>query len=151
MLKSNRIAIAALILGAVISGPALAQFKNAQHAVTYRQAAFTVMGKHFASLGAMVSGKAPFDAAKVKADANVVALVSTLPWSGFGPETENIKSDAKMEVWLEKATFEQGAQRLTAATAELAKAAQTGNIDQIKQAFGATAKSCKACHDAYRD
>jgi cytochrome c556 len=139
------------ILALACAAPAMAQFKNAKHAVEYRQAAFTVMGKHFASLGAMVSGKAPFDAAKAKADAQVVAMVSTLPWSGFGPETEDVKSDAKMEVWLEKTTFEQGAQRLTKAAADLATAADSGNLDQIKLAFGATAKSCKACHDSYRN
>jgi cytochrome c556 len=150
-MKSTRAVIVSLALGVACTAPAWAQFKNAEHAVKYRQAAFTVMGKHFASLGAMASGKAPFDAAKAQADASVVAAVSALPWSGFGPETETIKSDAKMEVWLEKTAFDQGAQRLTAATAELAKAAQTGNLDQIKQAFGATAKTCKACHDSYRD
>lgn len=148
---STRAIIVSLALVVAGTTPAWAQFKNAEHAVKYRQAAFTVMGKHFASLGAMVSGKAAFDAAKAKEDASVVATVSALPWSGFGPETEDIKSDARMEVWLEKTAFDQGAKRLTAATAELAKATQTGNLDQIKQAFGATAKTCKACHDSYRD
>lgn len=150
-MTSTRIAIASAALGMALSAPAWAQFKNADHAVEYRQAAFTVMGKHFASLGAMVNGKAPFDAEKAKLDANVVAMASTLPWSGFGPETEDIKSDAKMDIWLEKDKFDQGSQRLTAATAELAKAAQTGDLGLIKNAFGATAKSCKACHDSYRD
>jgi cytochrome c556 len=37
-----------------------------------------------------------------------------------------------------------------AETAKLASAAKTGNLDAIKAAFGATAASCKACHDAYR-
>jgi len=34
---------------------------------------------------------------------------------------------------------------------KLDAAAKTGNIDQIKVAFGAAAQSCKACHDAYRN
>jgi cytochrome c556 len=34
--------------------------------------------------------------------------------------------------------------------AKLDAAAKTGNVDQIKVAFGAVGQSCKACHDAYR-
>jgi cytochrome c556 len=33
---------------------------------------------------------------------------------------------------------------------KLAQAAQSGNMDDIKAQFGATAKSCKAYHDKYR-
>ena len=35
------------ILALACAAPAMAQFKNAKHAVEYRQAAFTVMGKPF--------------------------------------------------------------------------------------------------------
>jgi cytochrome c556 len=28
---------------------------------------------------------------------------------------------------------------------------KTGNLDQVKKAFGATGQACKACHDDYRD
>lgn len=34
--------------------------------------------------------------------------------------------------------------------AKLNVAAKTGNIDAIKAAVVETARSCKACHDAYR-
>jgi cytochrome c556 len=30
-------------------------------------------------------------------------------------------------------------------------AAKTGNLDNIKTAFGATGASCKACHDVFQD
>jgi cytochrome c556 len=29
-------------------------------------------------------------------------------------------------------------------------AAKSGNLDQLKAAFGPTAQSCKACHDDFR-
>ena len=36
-------------------------------------------------------------------------------------------------------------------TTRLAAAAKTNNLDNLKTAFGATANTCKACHDAYRN
>jgi cytochrome c556 len=35
-------------------------------------------------------------------------------------------------------------------TAKLLAAAKTNNLDNLKVAFGATANTCKACHDAFR-
>ena len=40
--------------------------------------------------------------------------------------------------------------KLEAETVKLAAAAKTGNLDNLKTAFGATAGTCKACHDNFR-
>ena len=63
---------AALIASFTLATPAMAQFKNAEDSIKYRKAAFTVMGQHFGQIGAMVSGRVPFDAQKVKDDAALV-------------------------------------------------------------------------------
>ena len=39
---------------------------------------------------------------------------------------------------------------LRSATKELSAAATSGDMDAMKAAFGATGKSCKACHDDYK-
>jgi cytochrome c556 len=109
---------------AVVSAPAAAQFKNAKHAVEYRQGAFKLMGVHFGSIGAMVNGKKPFDAAQAAIDANVVKTVSALPWAAFGDETESIKSDARAEIWLEKEDFLARSKKMQTATAGLLEAAK---------------------------
>ena len=46
--------------------------------------------------------------------------------------------------------FKDHAEKLEAETAKLAAAAKTGNLDNLKTAFGATAGTCKACHDNFR-
>lgn len=51
---------------------------------------------------------------------------------------------------MEKDKFIAASQRMQADAAKLAETARTGNLDQIRNAFGATAQSCKACHDVYR-
>ena len=72
------------------------------------------MSQHFGRLGAMANGKMPFDA-KVAADnAAIVETMSKLPWAGFMPGTESIKSNAKPELWTEKAKFDQGPRRCAA-------------------------------------
>jgi cytochrome c556 len=37
-----------------------------------------------------------------------------------------------------------------AETGKLQVAAKTGNLDNMKKAFGDTAAVCKTCHDAFR-
>ena len=41
-------------------------------------------------------------------------------------------------------------EKLEAEAVKLAAAAKTGNLDNLKAAFGEAAKTCKACHDAFR-
>ncbi|MBY4596528.1 cytochrome c [Ottowia caeni] len=141
-----------LALGAVsLSAPAFAQFAKAEDAIKYRQAAFTVLSSHFGRLGAMAQGKAPFDAASAAADAEVVAAVAKLPWHAFGPGTDTGSSTgARPEIWKEQAKFKDLGDKMQAETVKLAAAAKTGNLDNLKAAFGPAAQSCKACHDDFR-
>ena len=144
------IAAAATLLA--LAAPASAQFAKPEDAVKYRQSALSVMGTHFGRLGAMANGKVPFDA-KVAADnAELVAVMAKLPWAGFGPGTDkDSRSKAMSEVWTEQAKFKASGDKLIAESAKLAAAAKTGNLDALKTSFAATADTCKACHDAFRN
>jgi len=109
------------------------------------------MGQHFARIGAMANGRTPFDAKVAAENAEIVAAMAKLPWAGFGPGTDKgAATKAKPEIWSEQAKFREASEKAMAETAKLAAAAKTGNLDAMKAAFGATAGSCKACHDAYR-
>ena len=131
--------------------PAAAQFAKPEDAIKYRQSALFVMGQHFSRLGAMANGRVPFDAKAAQQNADVVASLASLPWAGFGPGTDKgAPTKALPGVWTETAKFQEHAEKLQAETVKLAAAAKTGNLDNLKSAFGPTASSCKACHDAYR-
>lgn len=52
---------------------------------------------------------------------------------------------------MDKAKFDQGAEKMMTEVAKLNVAAKAGNLDALKAAFGETAKTCKACHDAFRE
>ena len=143
-------AAAATLLSLAV--PASAQFAKTEDAIKYRQSALFVMGQHFGRINAMASGRAPFDA-KVAADnADVVASMAKLPWAAFGPGTDKGgDTKAKPEIWTEQAKFKDANEKLVAETAKLAAAAKTGNLDAVKTAVTATAGTCKACHDAFRN
>lgn len=147
----NRFATALLTAAALAASlPAAAQFQKPEDAVKYRQSAFTVMASHFSRIAAMASGKVPFDAAAAKANADVVAALSRLPFSAFGPGTEVGQTRAKPEIWAEQDKFRAGGNAMQDAVGKLQVATQAGNLDQIKAAVGEVGKSCKSCHDQYR-
>lgn len=143
-------AVAATLLS--LAAPASAQFAKTEDAIKYRQSALFVMGQHFGRIGAMASGRAPFDA-KVAADnAEVVANMAKLPWAGFGPGTDKGgNTKAKAEIWSEPAKFKEASEKFVAESVKLAAATKTGDLDAVKTAVTATAGSCKACHDAFRN
>lgn len=142
----------ALSAGALLSLPASAQFAKPEDAIKYRQGALFVMGQHFSRLGAMAQGKIPFDAKAAQENADIVAHMAKLPWAGFGPGSEKgAPTKAKEEIWLEPEKFKEHADKLVAESAKLAAATKTGTLEGMKAAFGATANSCKSCHDAYRN
>jgi len=144
--------IAAAATLVAMAAPASAQFAKPEDAIKYRQSALSVMGTHFSRIGAMANGKSPFDA-KVAADnAAIVADMAKLPWAGFGPGTDKGgNTKAKPEIWTEQAKFKESNEKLVLETAKLATAAKTGNLDTLKTAFAATADTCKACHDNFRN
>jgi cytochrome c556 len=145
--------IAPLVLAlaaSALSAPAMAQFQRPDDAIKYRKASFTVLATHFSRVGAMANGRMPFDAKVAAESAGIAEAVSKLPWEAFGPGTDKGDSRAEPEVWTEQAKFKAASEKMMTEVAKLNAAAKTGNLDQIKAAFGAAGASCKACHDDFR-
>ena len=139
------------ISAASISFSAAAQFAKPEDAVKYRKAAFQVTAAHFGRMGAMASGKAPFDAKIAAENAEIVANMVKLPWHAFGEGTETAETKAKPEVWKQNAKFKEAADKLQAESVKLLAAAKTGKEDAFKTAFAATAGTCKSCHDDFKN
>lgn len=133
---------------AVGAGVTYAQFQTSEKAIDYRQSVFTVMATHFGRIGAVAKGEAPYNKDDVAKNAAIVAMMSTLPWQAFGPGTEGGK--AKPEVWSDNAKFKAAADKMQLAVANLNKAAQSGDQESIKKAFGAAGATCKGCHDDFK-
>lgn len=144
-------AAAVLAAAAAVSLPAAAQFAKAEDAINYRQSAFAVLGHHFGRLGAMANGKMPYDAKVAAADGEIIAAVAALPFTGFVPGTEKGHgTKVRPEAWKELPKVKDLEQKMIGEVGKVSAAAKSGNLDQLKAAFGPASQSCKACHDNYR-
>ncbi len=144
------IALTGMLAALACAVPAQAQFAKPEDAIKYRKAGFTLMAAHFGRLGAMAQGRVPFDAKVAAENAEVLATVAKLPWAAFGEGTDKGETRAKPEIWKEAAKFKEAADKNQAEIAKVVAAAKTGNLDNLKAAFGSAAPTCKACHDNFR-
>jgi cytochrome c556 len=147
----KRLSLAALAVAAIATAlPAAAQFAKPEDAIKYRKAAMTIMGAHVGRVGAMASGRAPFDAAAAQSNADIATMMSKLPFAAFGPGTDIGDTRAKPNVWSDNAKFTAAATKMQEEMAKLNVAAKSGNLDTMKAAFGPVGQACKACHDDFR-
>jgi cytochrome c556 len=130
------------------TGVAFAQFQKPEDAIKYRQSAFTVMANSFGKIGAVVKGEVPFNKGEVANNAAIVLTLSKLPWQAFGPGTEG--GNALPAIWSDNAKFKAASEKMQLAVVNLNTAAQSGDQEAIKKAFGAAGSTCKGCHDDFK-
>ena len=136
---------------AVLATTAIAQtFQKPEDAIKYRKSALTVMAAHWGAIGAMATGRAPYDAAAAARHADVLNAVHTLPWPAFTAGTDKGETRAQPEIWSDAAKFKAGHDRLHDDMVKVVAAAKSGNADTLKTAWGANSGSCKNCHDNFR-
>jgi cytochrome c556 len=139
----------ALALGVGVVTTAFAQAKP-EVLVAQRQAAMKLQGKYLGPIGAMLKGAAPYNADVVALNATFLENLSRMPWDGFDPSTQGVKSAAKPEIYTDMAKFRAAADMLEAETAKLGAAARSKNEAGVRATFGGVAKACGSCHDAFR-
>ncbi len=146
-MKLHHIVLIAVTL-LTVSNAAFAQFQNAEKAIDYRQSVMTVISTHFGRIGSAIKGDTPYNKEEVAKNTAIVAMLSTLPWQAFGPDTEGGK--AQTDIWSDNAKFKVAADKMQLATANLNVAAQSGDLASVKKAFSATGQTCKGCHDDFK-
>lgn len=129
-----------LILAATASG--------AGNPVEERQATMKHIGQSVKEASGYMTGKDPWDAAKVKA---LMAGISADAKKAHGlfpkGSDKDPKSEALPKIWESKADFDKKLDDLAAAATAAGKSA---NADEFKTNFKAIGATCKSCHDAYR-
>jgi cytochrome c556 len=70
--------------------------------------------------------------------------------SGSGPESE-IETEAKPEIWTRKKEFADAQLALINESARLRQVAAASDVDAIKLQYRAVSKTCKGCHEAFRE
>lgn len=123
-----------------------------EKAVDYRQAVMNVYAWNVTSMGDMVKGKVPFDAAAFARYAKDQAAAAQLELMAAFPEDSiNDESDAGDTIWLDWDKFEEKHGALREQSAKLAEVAAGGDEGAMKEQFGKTAKTCKGCHDDFKN
>ena len=131
--------------------PPTPEQQAAQSALT-RQGLFKLQAFVFGPVGGMLRG-APFNAAVAeKAGARLQTLGSMIP-EVFAKDTHTftLTTKAREGIWTNKSDFDNKANDLVKAAADLEAAAKSGDEGATKKAAGAVGKTCGACHDQFRD
>ncbi|MEO8175364.1 MAG: cytochrome c [Sphingomicrobium sp.] len=110
------------------------------------------IGKTFKIVGRTLKSGSP-DLALVRSSAATIAgLAAKSPtWfpAGTGPDLG--KTGAKPEIWQKPADFVAKDQAFRQASAAFDAAAKAGDMAVIQARFSDLGKTCKACHDSYRN
>ena len=160
MLQRSRSFKSAMVAAALCAGLAISATAHTEspaggpkpeHYVKYRQSVFNLIRWNFGPMAAVVKGQAAYDSARFATQAARVAALAPMISEGFHPSTKGAKkTEAKDDIYANPAEFNRLAKDFETASANLARVAQGGKLDQIKPAFVATGKTCGACHDKFK-
>ena len=149
-MRRSLMTVAALLMVGVASS-ALAADAKPEDLLKARQGLFQSLKMQFGPLMGAVKADAPLPADAAARAANIVALAQVLP-TAFGPGTETLpQSHAKADAFAKKAEFLEGFKTLGDSGTKLGAAIAAGQADGIKAAVMAVGKSCKGCHDNFKE
>ncbi len=143
--------VIATLAGALMVGSLSAQADAVEDAIEFRQGIFQGYKWYFAPLGAMVKGKADYDAAEFTRRAKMLSVLTPMALEGFIEGSDKGDTDAKAEIWQQFDKFSGGFDMMQSKVDALVAASESGDMEQIKPAFAEVAKTCKGCHDNFRD
>jgi cytochrome c556 len=139
---------------AVLCGAAFAQrpAPNAAQTIQSRQANYKQMAGAQKGVADQLRAGSP-DIAQIRRNAALLAdrSVHVLAWfpRGTGPEA-GVRTRAKAEIWSDAPGFRRAGANFVVAARALNRAAQAGDIAQIRAAFPTVGRTCGGCHDGYR-
>jgi len=145
-----KVALAVFIVGFAF-GAGYAQFDKPEDAIKYRQSVMFLISQHIKRMYAVVQGKSDYNKDEFSTNADVVEMLSTLPWKAM-TEQGTDKGDTTMTaaVFEKEEQFRETAQSFEAAAAKLAATARGGDLSAAKSQFGKVVQYCKTCHTEFR-
>jgi cytochrome c556 len=150
MQKMQNARLIVALAAACFCAAATAQ-KKPENVIHYRQSVMDMIGWNFGPLGAMVKGKAPFDAKEFALRAQRLEFLGPQVLEGFSKGSDKgAETDAKAEIWTSFDDFQAKLNDYIDESKALNEAAQSGDEAKMKEQFKKTAGTCKACHDKYR-
>ena len=143
--------IATIFIIAMVAPGVYAKFNRAEDAIRYRQAVMFLISQHFGHMGEVVRERQPYDQSAFAQESAVVETLSKMPWEAFlYPESDRGQTKLNPKALINQDDFMQAAQKMETETAKLAADAKTGDLNIIKNQFGAVALTCKNCHVKFK-
>jgi cytochrome c556 len=147
--------IGLLAIGLSLSLPGMAAKDPKKSAIKARQGEMQLRAFNAGPLFAMAKGKMAYDAAKASMLAdNLVKLMDIDISSSWvkGTDNKNYPDDTTTlpKLWTTYPEIGKYGKKYATAVRELAAVAGKGE-DQLKSKIGALGKSCKGCHDEFRE
>ncbi len=149
MISTRTLTAAALAIA--IALPAVAHIEKTEPLQSLRQSYFALLGMTFGPMADMVKGDIEWDGATFERWASDLSGVTPYQVErGFAPGSEEGRTRAKPDIWLNIDDFNAKLADLRREAASLAEVAKAGDRAAIQAQFVATGKTCKACHDEYK-
>src|SRR5450830_67279 len=139
------------IVSALTACSGSAKDTHPKQLVTKRIAIFKEFTKTLEPLGLVARDRKDFNQREFLETALELDKLSSQPWIYFTPDGNYPPTHAKAEVWLKPDEFKTAQDKYQALTKQLVKAAQGGNLEVIRPVVNEVQKSCKACHNQFRN
>jgi len=140
------LAAAVFGIGLGLAGPASAT--DGEHAIKYRKSVMKALGGHMASTAAIVTGKTA-NKGHLTAHVAGIAAISKMAKDLFPDGSDFGETTALEIIWEKPKEFAKAIKTLETASAGMVKVVKSGG--DTKAALGALGKSCKGCHETYRE
>lgn len=119
--------------------------------VTKRKAIFKEFTKTLEPIGMVARGRKDYKPLEFKASALELQRLSSQPWGLFTADSNYPPTLAKAAVWAKPAEFKHAQDQFQSAVAGLVLASQGSDLNSIKAAVDQVQRSCKGCHDGFRN
>lgn len=122
-----------------------------QQLVTQRQAVFKKMTKTLEPMGLVARGHKDYVKVEFMDSAQALKDLSSQPWVFFSADGNYPPTKAKPVVWSQAAEFKAATDQYLATVDKLVAVSGSADLAAIRSAVDAVQKSCKSCHDQFRN
>jgi cytochrome c556 len=125
----------------------------ARQAIENRKAVFTLIGNNFRPVGEILRGTATYESVDVDKYTARVSFLAGLLSDAFPDISQTGDTQAKPEVWSNRADFDRRLNDFAQHAAALSQLTKqhNGNAEAFKAAARTVVQDCKGCHDNYRN
>jgi len=122
-----------------------------QQLVTQRQAVFKKMTKTLEPMGLVARERESYIKVQFQAQALELQELAGQPWAFFTADGNYPPTRAKPEVWQKTAEFKQAQDSFLGRVDQLVKVSGSADQVAIRSAVDGVEKSCKSCHEQFRN